>query len=960
MFRPMSLSRMATPALLMAAIIGCPAGAVGLQPLTSAFTYQGELGSAGAPASGTYDIRFRLYDAVTGGVQIGGTVCSDNLAVEAGRFSASLDFGAVFTGQKRFLEIEVRADTGLGCGDESGYTVLSPRQELTAVPNANFAQTAGTALAAQTAGNATSLGGQPASFFTNAANLTGTLPSNLLSGSYTGPLTLSNPANVFGGDGSGLTNLAAGSLIGTLDATRMPSNWAAGGDLRGVYPSPTIAPGAVTLNKLAPSVRGVLSGLSSLAPAPTYLDAVGFGANNRGQSGVPALPAGVTYAALAGGGSHSTALRSNGTVVSWGESTFGQTVVPALPAGVTYRAVAAGNIHSLALRSDGAVSAWGGNFNGQLNVPGLPGGVVYTAVACGRSHSYALRSDGVIAAWGDSSFNQLNVPTPPAGVTYTGVASGENFGLGLRSDGTVVTWGTSTNGQLNVPALPAGVIYTAVAGGATHCLALRSDGLIAAWGSNTNGQLNVPELPAGVTYTAVVSGYLHSLALRSDGVLVAFGINLDGQCNVPALAPGVIYTAIGSGPSAYHSLAVRSNTFAPSIGTALGLSVGSTTPPPANGGISVAGASSFAAGVSASLFTGSGAGLTNLNASTITSGTLANARTTGTNLGTPGTLVLRDGAGNFSAGTITAALNGNAATAGNATQLGGQPASFYTNATNLNAGTLPDARLSGNVPRLNANNSFSGTASSFAGRVGVNTPAGALELDVNGRINVASGVIQKDLSAGVVTGTTDLGLYSQIAGGWVRFVTNNAQFAWFSDSGAGTTPRMVLSPTGNLTVSGSLAKAGGSFKIDHPLDPENKYLYHSFVESPDMMNIYNGNVTTDGQGLATVTLPEYFEALNREFRYQLTVVDGESFAMVRVSRKISGNTFQIASSVPGVEVSWQVTGIRKDAWAEKNRIPNTVEKPAGEKGTLLHPEAFGRPATAPSRGGAAEAGPVGR
>jgi hypothetical protein len=110
-----------------------------------------------------------------------------------------------------------------------------------------------------------------------------------------------------------------------------------------------------------------------------------------------------------------------------------------------------------------------------------------------------------------------------------------------------------------------------------------------------------------------------------------------------------------------------------------------------------------------------------------------------------------------------------------------------------------------------------------------------------------------------------------------------------------------------------------------------------------MMNIYNGNVTTDGRGYATVTLPEYFEALNRDFRYQLTVVDGESFAMVRVSRKISDNTFQIASSVPGVEVSWQVTGIRKDAWAEKNRIPNTVEKPAGEKGTLLHPEAFGKP-----------------
>jgi hypothetical protein len=80
-------------------------------------------------------------------------------------------------------------------------------------------------------------------------------------------------------------------------------------------------------------------------------------------------------------------------------------------------------------------------------------------------------------------------------------------------------------------------------------------------------------------------------------------------------------------------------------------------------------------------------------------------------------------------------------------------------------------------------------------------------------------------------------------------------------------------------VDGNLSKAGGSFKIDHPLDPANKYLYHSFVESPDMKNIYEGNVTTDGSGLETVTLPDWFEALNRDSRYQLIAsVDYCSFA----------------------------------------------------------------------------------
>jgi hypothetical protein len=148
---------------------------------------------------------------------------------------------------------------------------------------------------------------------------------------------------------------------------------------------------------------------------------------------------------------------------------------------------------------------------------------------------------------------------------------------------------------------------------------------------------------------------------------------------------------------------------------------------------------------------------------------------------------------------------------------------------------------------------------------------------------------------------------------------------------------------GNLTVSGKLVKGSGSFKIDHPLDPVNKYLSHSFVESPDMMNVYNGNVTTDKRGVATVALPDYFEALNRDFRYQLTVIG--QFAQAIVGRKIDHNRFEIRTSKPGVEVSWQVTGIRQDAYANADRIPVEEEKPASERGFYLHPEAFGQPAS---------------
>ncbi len=145
--------------------------------------------------------------------------------------------------------------------------------------------------------------------------------------------------------------------------------------------------------------------------------------------------------------------------------------------------------------------------------------------------------------------------------------------------------------------------------------------------------------------------------------------------------------------------------------------------------------------------------------------------------------------------------------------------------------------------------------------------------------------------------------------------------------------------SGPVEITGPLTKPSGSFKIDHPLDPANKYLYHSFVESPDMMNIYNGNVVTDGLGYATVTLPDWFEALNKDFRYQLTVIG--DFAQAIIAQEVNGSQFMIRTDKPNIKVSWQVTGIRHDAYAKKNRIPVEEMKSQAEKGKYLHPEAFG-------------------
>jgi len=146
---------------------------------------------------------------------------------------------------------------------------------------------------------------------------------------------------------------------------------------------------------------------------------------------------------------------------------------------------------------------------------------------------------------------------------------------------------------------------------------------------------------------------------------------------------------------------------------------------------------------------------------------------------------------------------------------------------------------------------------------------------------------------------------------------------------------------GDVEVTGNLSKGAGSFKIDHPLDPANKYLYHSFVESPDMMNIYNGTVRLDSRGEATIELPDWFQALNRDFRYQLTCIGG--FAPVYIAEEVGNNHFKISGGITGMKVSWQVTGVRQDAWANAHRIPVEEEKPGTERGYYLHPELYEQP-----------------
>ena len=126
----------------MAALVAVLAVSVA-QAQTSVFTYQGALSDGGTPAEGPHDLRFRLFDAETGGTQVGSDICVDDVDVTEGIFPVQLDFGPQFaTAAQRHLEIEVRPDTGVPCSDGSGFVVLSPRQPLTAAPWSTHANSA--------------------------------------------------------------------------------------------------------------------------------------------------------------------------------------------------------------------------------------------------------------------------------------------------------------------------------------------------------------------------------------------------------------------------------------------------------------------------------------------------------------------------------------------------------------------------------------------------------------------------------------------------------------------------------------------------------------------------------------------------------------------------------------------------------------------------------------------------
>lgn len=306
-----------------------------------------------------------------------------------------------------------------------------------------------------------------------------------------------------------------------------------------------------------------------------------------------------------------------------------------------------------------------------------------------------------------------------------------------------------------------------------------------------------------------------------------------------------------------------------------------------------------------------------------------------------------------------------AGTANNATKLQGYDwSTLFPDTGNPATGTFPGSKLAPNsVGSAQITNGAVGSAQIANGAVGT--------------AQIANGAVGSAQIANGAVGASQLALPLYIPGSYGHYLLflgqqppgvieiNNpyvssypffatygisveAETCIYADSHAGYSAYLGDSSYagefyGNVYVSGTLSKTAGSFKIDHPLDPANKYLSHSFVESPDMKNIYDGVVKLDEHGEAVVNLPAWFEALNKEFRYQLTSIGGPG-PNLYIAEEVSGNHFKIAGGVPNGKVSWQVTGVRHDAYANAHRIPVEEDKPAALRGTYISPVEHHQPA----------------
>lgn len=312
---------------------------------------------------------------------------------------------------------------------------------------------------------------------------------------------------------------------------------------------------------------------------------------------------------LATSGSHSVALKNDGTVWAWGSDAYGQLGVGRklqsnMPLNISALGktvnISSGALHSLALKSDGSVWSWGGNALGQLGIGssglfhGTPSKVMglpkIIKVFAGGWGSFVLADDGSVWEWGALGVGDNTSATPikiPVTDAIQSMANGGDFSLALLQDGRLFAWGKNDKGQLGFASSQSQQIPTLISSiesiikivvGYDYSLALKSDGTVWAWGNNEQGQLgdgtqtdrSTPMRVFGLSDVADIAtsmnlfGKHFALALKKDGTVWAWGNNQWGQLgigsNVSQLLPVKIPSltnVVGITAGSLHALAIR-------------------------------------------------------------------------------------------------------------------------------------------------------------------------------------------------------------------------------------------------------------------------------------------------------------------------------------------------------------------------------------------------------------------
>jgi hypothetical protein len=238
----------------------------------------------------------------------------------------------------------------------------------------------------------------------------------------------------------------------------------------------------------------------------------------------------------------------------------------------------------------------------------------------------------------------------------------------------------------------------------------------------------------------------------------------------------------------------------------------------------------------------------------------------------------------------------------------------------------------------NAASLVSGTSATLIGSITATGGAGATQTGfaLSTNSSLSSGVSTSTLGSYSGTGpfTQSLSSLSLNTTYYVRaYATNTYGTGYGSVQSFITIPTIILTGNvkflGNLAIVGSLTKGAGTFEIDDPIDPANKILFHSFVESPDALNIYDGIATLDKNGEVTIQLPDYYDALNQNSTYQFFPMD-QAMPDLYVKTEEANNQFTIAGGVPGGQISWQISGVRHDPYILANPIIVEVEKGPGQ------------------------------